>query len=200
MYLIRSSSSACTIAIAPCRAHSSSSSRAEPWSSRIPALRRREVGREELERRRAVGDRVPIEADRRVRRRAGQARDGRRSRCASGRVKIRGRCSTARLRRTPVLDVDVHEGERDDGRRTAEERRAGRALGRLQPLLLALRPAAVHRLVDVRVRLDAAREHEHARRVDDPRPAVGGARVPARDEGDPLAGDADVETPSSARA
>ena len=36
MYLIRSSSSACTIAIAPSRAHSSSSVRAEPLSSRIP--------------------------------------------------------------------------------------------------------------------------------------------------------------------
>ena len=68
------------------------------------------------------------------------------------------RCATARLQSNSTsVDVDVHERERDDRRRPAVQRGARRALGRLQPDLLALRPAAVHRLVDVRVRLDAAR-------------------------------------------
>ena len=86
-----------------------------------------------------------------------------------------------------LLDVDVHEREGDDRRRAAEERGARRALGRLEPHLAALRPALVHRLVDVRVRLDAAREDELAGRVDHAaRLGLDGAG--RRDVGDRLAG------------
>ena len=166
MYLIRSSSSACTIAIAPRRAHSSSSVRAEPLSSRIPVW---VVVRSVVKN---LNVTVPsatasaIEAMRRVGGGAGE--DG-----VEGEVGVRARVEDpaavldgdARVELLTV-DVDVHERERDDGRRAAEECGARGALRRLQPLLTPLRPAFVHRLVDVRVRLDAAREDELAGRVD----------------------------------
>ena len=63
---------------------------------------------------------------------------------------------------------------------------------RLEPDLLALRPAAVHRLEDVRVRLDPAGHDDPAGRVEHARVA-GRDRAGLGDVGDRLAGDADVE-------
>ena len=57
----------------------------------------------------------------------------------------------------------------------------------------------VHRLVDVRVGLHAARQDEQARRVDRPR-GLGGDGAGLGDERDPLARDADVERPLLLRA
>ena len=91
-----------------------------------------------------------------------------------------------------LLDVDVHERERDDRRRAAVERGARGALRRLQPLLPPLRPALVHRLVNVRVRLDPAREDELAARIDHAA-RLRLDRSGRRDVGDRLAGDPDLE-------
>ena len=157
-----------------------------------PGLGGREVGGEELEGRGAVRDCICDRGHRRVGRGAGE--DG-----VEGEVGVRARVEdpAAVLDRDVgvellLLDVDVHERERDDRRRAAEERGARRALRRLQPLLAPLRPAPVHRLVNVRVRLDTAGEDELAARIDH------AARVrldrPRRsDVGDRLAGDPDLE-------
>ena len=188
MYLIRSSSSACTITIAPC-------SRALPQHlerravvDADPGLAGREVGREELQRRRArprprratlaivASDGVP--GEHRVEGEVGVRAPGRRPR---GGARRRGCASNS----CSVTWTSMNANE-SDRRRAAEDRGARRALRRLQPHLLALRPAAVHRLEDVRVRLDAAGEDELAGRVEHAA-RLGRDRARLGDVGDRLA-------------